>query len=456
MPRTGPSARSGPPGHLGPGGAEPGEQWRAPPFGSAEEETSAIPPVTAAPSTPSRRAAASRRRTAPWPPGAAGSGPGAGGQLEDQLDVLVQGPGPGLARWTVPSRRRRRTGGARRCGRGSRRCRRPRRRRGCRRPRRRRPGPGRPPGGRAGPAGPTRSRRSRHRWPGCRCGPRPRQVASGQLGGQDGHGAGSHRPGGGHALQPALVQPPVLEPVGPVRGPSQVRVRSVGASRRRPARPAAARLGRRPRQRSPAAPPAWRQDQSRQASSPPTTTPAPALRKLRRWSGPAPTDVDDLPGFGTSGSIKGPGGPALCTPRLRLGRVVLDADQPLAHGQRGRLQLGVYAQLDQHVLHVGADGVERQVARLGDAAVGVAAGQQLQDLALALGQLRSASSAWRSRSASPARSAGAAAGASGRPAVTTRKPAATARMASASSRRWPTGSCRPGRRGRAGWPPGGR
>jgi hypothetical protein len=66
--------------------------------------------------------------------------------------------------------------------------------------------------------------------------------------------------------------------------------------------------------------------------------------------------------------------------------VVLDLHQPLAHGQCGRLQLGVYAQLDQHVLHVGADGVERQVAGLGDAAVGVAAGQQAEDLALAPGQ----------------------------------------------------------------------
>src|SRR5215207_3546957 len=148
-------------------------------------------------------------------------------------------------------------------------------------------------------------------------------------------------------------------------GPSQVRVRSVGSRSTAAARPAAAPPPAATwRVALPAGPLATATRPAPRRTPPPAT----ALRNLRRSGRPAPTDDDLQARTG------------------RLGRVVLDAHQPLAHGQCGRLQLGVDAQLDQHVLHVGADGVERQVAGLGDAAVGVAAGQQGEHLALARGQ----------------------------------------------------------------------
>src|SRR6266511_4845007 len=55
-------------------------------------------------------------------------------------------------------------------------------------------------------------------------------------------------------------------------------------------------------------------------------------------------------------------------------------------GEGDRLELGVDAELDQDVLHVGADRVERQEALLGDAPVGPAGGQVAEDLALARAQ----------------------------------------------------------------------
>jgi hypothetical protein len=58
----------------------------------------------------------------------------------------------------------------------------------------------------------------------------------------------------------------------------------------------------------------------------------------------------------------------------------------MADGDGGRLQLGVDAQLDQHVLHVGADGVDRQAADVSDMAVGIATAEQGEDLPLPLGQ----------------------------------------------------------------------
>ena len=199
-----------------------------------------------------RPAAARRGR---WPGGGAGSGPAARGQLQDQLDVLVQGPGPGWPSGPVPG------GGVGELlalvgGRGSRRCRRPRRCRGCRRPRRRRPGRGRPPGGRAGRRRPRPgTRRTPRRRPGCRCGPRCGPA------GRRGPARRSARPRCGsasarwrHALQPALVQPPVLEPVGPV-GRAQPGPRSVGSRRPWPARPAAAPARCRPAGTGPGPPP---------------------------------------------------------------------------------------------------------------------------------------------------------------------------------------------------------
>ena len=62
------------------------------------------------------------------------------------------------------------------------------------------------------------------------------------------------------------------------------------------------------------------------------------------------------------------------------------ANHLVLESERDRLQLGVDAQLDQHVLHVGADGVEGQEALLGDPPVRPAVGQQAQDLPLAAGQ----------------------------------------------------------------------
>src|SRR6266508_142278 len=58
-------------------------------------------------------------------------------------------------------------------------------------------------------------------------------------------------------------------------------------------------------------------------------------------------------------------------------------DHAVLEGERDRLELGVDPELDEHVLDVGADRVERQEAVLGDPAVGVPGGQVAEDLALA-------------------------------------------------------------------------
>jgi eukaryotic-like serine/threonine-protein kinase len=63
-------------------------------------------------------------------------------------------------------------------------------------------------------------------------------------------------------------------------------------------------------------------------------------------------------------------------------RGVADGRQPVPEGEGDRLQLGVDPELDQEVLHVGADRRQGHVPLLGDAPVGPAAGEQAEDLQL--------------------------------------------------------------------------
>jgi eukaryotic-like serine/threonine-protein kinase len=73
----------------------------------------------------------------------------------------------------------------------------------------------------------------------------------------------------------------------------------------------------------------------------------------------------------------------------RLGAVaargcVASARQPMLPGERDRLQLGVDAELDQQVLHMGPDRRQGHITLLGDAPVGPATGEQGEDLQLAV------------------------------------------------------------------------
>jgi eukaryotic-like serine/threonine-protein kinase len=63
-------------------------------------------------------------------------------------------------------------------------------------------------------------------------------------------------------------------------------------------------------------------------------------------------------------------------------RGVAAGRQPVPEGERDRLQLGVDPELDQEVLHVGADRRQGHVPFLGDAPVGPAAGEQVEHLQL--------------------------------------------------------------------------
>ena len=67
---------------------------------------------------------------------------------------------------------------------------------------------------------------------------------------------------------------------------------------------------------------------------------------------------------------------AVAVPRGGAGR------QPVPEGERDRLQLGVDPELDQEVLHVGADRRQGHVPLLGHAPVGPAAGEQAESLQL--------------------------------------------------------------------------